>query len=102
VHLEGLADLQQVQQLAGVAAEPLLIDPGREGVLRAAEEAGLLVVGLSERWREEGLGETRAEIARSAPVPTLFVRRGARWGALAPPDSATRFAWSTTGPPPPP
>jgi len=91
-----------LQQLAGVAAEPLLIDPGREGVLRAAEGAGLLVVGLSERWREEGLGETRAEIARSAPVPTLFVRRGARWGALAPPDSATRFAWSTTGPPPPP
>jgi Kef-type K+ transport system membrane component KefB len=90
-----------LQQLAGVAAEPLLIEPGREGVLRAAEGAGLLVVGLSERWREEGLGATRAEIARSAPVPTLFVRRGARQGALAPPDSATRFAWSSIGPEPP-
>ena len=87
-----------LQQLAGVAAEPLLIDPGREGVLAAAEGAGLLVVGLSERWRQEGLGETRAEIARSAPVPTLFVRPGTRRGALAPPDSATRFAWSTAGP----
>jgi nucleotide-binding universal stress UspA family protein len=89
-----------LQQLAGVAAEPLLIDPGREGVVAAAEGAGLLVVGLSERWREEGLGETRAEIARNVPVPTLFVRRGTRQGALAPPDSATRFAWSTAGPPP--
>ena len=90
-----------LQQLAGVAAEPLLIAPGREGVLRAAAGAGLLVVGLSERWREEGLGATRAEIARSAPVPTLFVRRGARQGALAPPDSVTRFAWSSIGPEPP-
>jgi Kef-type K+ transport system membrane component KefB len=90
-----------LQQLAGVPAEPLLIEPGREGVLRAAEGAGLLVVGLSERWREEGLGATRAEIARTAPVPTLFVRRGARQGALAPPDSVTRFAWSTVGPEPP-
>jgi Kef-type K+ transport system membrane component KefB len=90
-----------LQQLAGVAAEPLLIEPGRKGVLRAAEGAGLLVVGLSERWREEGLGTTRAEIARSAPVATLFVRRGARQGALAPPDGVTRFAWSTIGPEPP-
>jgi Kef-type K+ transport system membrane component KefB len=90
-----------LQQLAGVPAEPLLIEPGREGVLRAAEGAGLLVVGLSERWREEGLGATRAEIARSAPVATLFVRRGGRQGALAPPDSATRFAWSSIGPEPP-
>jgi K+:H+ antiporter len=90
-----------LQQLAGVPAEPLLIEPGREGVLRAAEGAGLLVVGLSERWREEGLGATRAEIARSAPVATLFVRRGGHQGALAPPDEVTRFAWSSIGPEPP-
>jgi Kef-type K+ transport system membrane component KefB len=90
-----------LQQLAGVPAEPLLIEPGREGVLRAADGAGLLVVGLSERWREEGLGATRAEIARSAPAPTLFVRRGARQGALSPPDGLTRFAWSSIGPEPP-
>jgi Kef-type K+ transport system membrane component KefB len=90
-----------LQQLAGVPAEPLLMEPGREGVLRAAEGAGLLVVGLSERWREEGLGATRAEIARSAPVPTLFARRGARQGALSPPDSVTRFSWSSIAPEPP-
>jgi Kef-type K+ transport system membrane component KefB len=90
-----------LQQLAGVPAEPLLIEPGREGVLGAAAGAGLLVVGLSERWREEGLGPTRAEIARNAPVPALFVRRGARQGALSPPDGVTRFAWSSIGPEPP-
>jgi Kef-type K+ transport system membrane component KefB len=90
-----------LQQLAGVPAEPVLIEPGREGVLRVAEGAGLLVVGLSERWREEGLGATRAEIARSAPAPILFARRGGRQGALAPPDSVTRFAWSSIGPEPP-
>jgi Kef-type K+ transport system membrane component KefB len=90
-----------LQQLGGVAAEPVLIEPGREGVLRAAEGAGLLVVGLSDRWRDEGLGAARAEIARSARVPTLFVRRGTRRGALAPRDSVTRFAWSSVGPEPP-
>ena len=45
---------------------------------------GLLVVGLSDRWREEGLGPTRSEIAKAAPAPVLFVRRGVRPGALAP------------------
>jgi len=87
-----------LQQLAGIAAEPLLIEPGRAGVVRAAEGAGLLVVGLSERWRDEGLGPVRSEIARTAPAPTLFVRRGVRPGALAPRADLTRFAWSEAGP----
>ncbi len=88
-----------LQQLAGIAAEPVLVEPGREGVLRAAAGAGLLVVGLSERWRAEGLGPTRSRIARAAPAPTLFVRRGTRRGALAPRDDLTRFTWSTAGAP---
>jgi Kef-type K+ transport system membrane component KefB len=83
-----------LQQLAGVSAEPLLVTPGRE-VIKAAAGAGLLVVGLSERWRQEGLDPLRAEIARSAAAPTLFVRRGERPGALAPPAEMTRFRWST-------
>ncbi|HEU4396832.1 MAG TPA: cation:proton antiporter [Actinomycetota bacterium] len=87
-----------LQQLAGIAAEPLLIEPGREGVLHAAEGAGLLVIGLSEQWRDEGLGPVRSQIARTAPAPTLFVRRGSRQGALAPRDSLTRFTWSSVGP----
>lgn len=86
-----------VQQLVGVAAEPLLAEPGRAGILESSEGAGLLVVGLSDRWREEGLGPVRSEIARSATAAVLFVRRGRRAGALAPPDDVTRFAWSKVG-----
>jgi Kef-type K+ transport system membrane component KefB len=86
-----------LQQFAGVAAEPVLVQPGRAGILEAAEGAGLLVVGLSERWRQEGLGPVRSAIARSAPAPTLFVRRGTRAGALAPRTDLTRFTWSAAG-----
>jgi Universal stress protein family len=86
-----------VQQFAGVSAEPVLAEPGREGILAATAGAGLLVVGLSERWRKEGLGETRRAIARSAPAPIVFVRRGTRPGALAPETEMTRFGWSAAG-----
>ncbi len=84
-----------VQQFAGVSAEPVLAEPGREGILAAAAGAGLLLVGLSERWHKEGLGDTRRAIARSAPAPIVFVRRGERPGALAPATDMTRFGWST-------
>jgi Kef-type K+ transport system membrane component KefB len=83
-----------VQQYAGVAAEPLVSEPGREKVLEAAEAAGLLVVGLSDRWRHEGLGPTRSTIAKAATAPVLFIRRGTRPGALAPREDVTRFTWS--------
>jgi hypothetical protein len=84
-----------VQQFAGVAATPVVAAPGRDGIISAASEAGLLVVGLSERWRKEGLGTVRRAIARSAPAPIVFVRRGERAGALAPATDVTRFAWSS-------
>ena len=86
-----------VQQYAGIPAEPVLAEPGRTGILESAEGAGLLVIGLSERWRQEGLGPTRSEIAKAAPAPTLFVRRGERAGALAPREDVTRFTWSSPG-----
>jgi Kef-type K+ transport system membrane component KefB len=84
-----------VQQFAGVTATPVVAAPGRDGIISAASEAGLLVVGLSERWRKEGLGTVRRAIARSAPAPIVFVRRGERAGALAPATDVTRFAWSS-------
>jgi len=74
-----------------------MTEPGREGVLEAAAGAGILIIGLSERWREEGLGETRSDIARAAPGPVLFVRRGTRPGALAPAGNVTQFGWSSAG-----
>jgi K+:H+ antiporter len=86
-----------VQRFVGVAAEPLLAEPGREGLISAAADAGLLVIGLSDRWREEGLGPVRHEIAGAAPAPILFVRRGLRPGALAPRTDVTQFTWSHVG-----
>ena len=88
-----------VQRTADVVAEPMLATPGREGIRALAEGAGLLVVGLSERWRREGLGRVRTRIAKSPPAPTVFVRRGLRPGGLAPNDTRTRFTWSLTSAP---
>jgi DNA-binding SARP family transcriptional activator len=85
-----------VQRTAGVVAEPLLASPGRKGVTALAEGAGLLVVGLSERWRQEGFGRVRTELVQAPPAPTVLVRRGPRPGGLAPPETATRFGWSLT------
>jgi Kef-type K+ transport system membrane component KefB len=84
-----------VQQFAGVVAEPVIAPPGRRGILAAASEADLLIVGLSDRWRKEGLGDVRQAITRAAPAPIVFVRRGERPGALAPSAEMTRFGWST-------
>jgi hypothetical protein len=86
-----------VQQYAGIVAEPVVAEPGREGIVEAAKDAGLLVVGLSDRWKQEGLGPTRSEIAKAAPAPVIFVRRGLRPGALAPRGDVTRFTWSSPG-----
>jgi len=85
-----------VQRTAGIVAEPLLAPPGRSGVLALADGAGLLVVGLSERWRHEGLGRVRDAIVEAPPAPTVLIRRGPRPGGLAPPETVTRFGWSLT------
>jgi hypothetical protein len=79
----------------------VLVQPGKDEVVAAAAGAGLLVLGLSDRWRREGLGPVRSAIAKAAPAPTLFVRRGQRPGALAPTGNFTRFTWSvaSAGPP---
>ncbi len=86
-----------VQRSAGVVAEPLLARAGRKGVMAQADEAGLLVVGLSERWRQEGLGRVRTELVEAPPAPSVLIRRGPRPGGLAPPETRTRFGWSLTG-----
>jgi hypothetical protein len=85
-----------VQRITGVAAEPLLANPGRTELMALADGAGLLVAGLSERWRQEGLGRMRGVLVESPPAPTALVRRGPRPGGLAPPETLTRFGWSMT------
>jgi hypothetical protein len=86
-----------VQQTVGIETEPVVAEGGRDGILAAAHDVSLLVIGLSDRWRQEGLGPTRSEIAKAAPAPVLFVRRGTRPGALAPRGDVTRFTWSSPG-----
>jgi DNA-binding SARP family transcriptional activator len=83
-----------VQQLAGIVTEPVLIPPGDRGVLQAAAGARVLVIGLSDRWRDEGIGPIRTAIAVTADAPVLFVRRGLRPAGLAPAQTFTRFTWT--------
>jgi DNA-binding SARP family transcriptional activator len=80
------------QRQAGVAAEPLLAKPGRKGMLELAGTAGLLVVGLSDHWREHGLGRTRGRLAAAPPAPLVLVRRA----SSADERPGTRFGWSLT------
>ena len=82
-----------VQRALGVAAEPLLVEPGPERLVEAAREAAVSVVGLPEGWRTGGLGPARAALAASGR-PTLLVRKGLRPGGLAPPENLTRFTWT--------
>jgi DNA-binding SARP family transcriptional activator len=87
-----------VQQVVGIVTEPVLVPPGDEGVLEAARDARLFVIGLSERWQREGIGPVRRAIAAGAGVPTLFLRRGVRPGGVAPQHTLTRFTWTVVAP----
>ena len=86
-----------VQQLGGVETESALVTPGMD-VVEETRSGGLVVLGMPEKWRDEGLGPVRREIASGSRGPVLFVRRGARGGTLAPGDNLTRFRWSAVGP----
>jgi DNA-binding SARP family transcriptional activator len=83
-----------VQRALGVAPEPLLVDPGPDDLVDAAADAGVVVAGLSDRWRKDGLGPVRSALISAAGPPVLLVRRGLRPGGLAPPLSYTRFTWT--------
>jgi hypothetical protein len=94
--LLGRASLM-VQQVVGIVTEPVLIPAGEEGVVGAAQDARLLVLGLSDRWRTEGIGAARVSVAAAVHVPTLFVRRGLRPSGIAPRETFTRFTWTLAG-----
>jgi DNA-binding SARP family transcriptional activator len=83
-----------VQRAFGVHAEPLLVEPSAESLVEATRHAALVVVGLTERWRREGIGHSRTALAASPSHPTLLVRRGLRPGGLGPRSSQTRFTWT--------
>jgi DNA-binding SARP family transcriptional activator len=83
-----------VQRATGIPAEPCLVAGGMEPLLAAAHDASLIVVGLSQRWRREGIGPMRLALAKQAHAPTLFVRGSLRPSGLAPQASLTRYTWS--------
>jgi DNA-binding SARP family transcriptional activator len=83
-----------IQRGLGVAAEPVIVEPTPDALLAAAREAGLVVIGLTERWRHEGLGRTRTALATAGDVTAVLVRRGLRPGGLSPRDGDTRFTWT--------
>ncbi len=83
-----------MQRAIRVSTEPVLVAPEPDEILAAAEQCGLVVAGLSERWQNEGLGQTRLTLARAASPPVLFVKRGLRPSGVAPEGTLTRFTWS--------
>jgi hypothetical protein len=85
-----------VEQLTGVATEPVLVSP--DGVAKLGREAGLLVVGISNQWRVEGLRPIHSEIAHAITGHVLFVRRGTHRRILAWPPPGRELP----GPPPQP
>jgi hypothetical protein len=81
--------------VVGTVTEPVLVPAGKEGVLEGARDARLLVIGLSDRWRTEGIGSTRLSVAAGSAGEHGMMRepggRGlARW-------RLTRFPISPRG-----
>ena len=83
-----------VQQLAGVETVPLLAEPTEQGLVDAVAVADLVVAGISEQWRRQGIGDVRRALLREVPQAVVLVHRGLRPGGLAPGGSETRFTWS--------
>jgi hypothetical protein len=81
-----------VQRVVDVDAAPVLAEP--DGLVDAVADSGLVVVGISPRWRAEGIGAARRALVRDARPPVLLVHRGPRPGVLAPHESRTRFTWT--------
>jgi DNA-binding SARP family transcriptional activator len=86
-----------IQRLVGIDAVPHLVEPGVEPLLAALDGAALVVAGLSPRWRADGLGAVRRELASRLAASLLLVHRGVRPGGLSPPAAATRYSWSAGG-----
>jgi DNA-binding SARP family transcriptional activator len=86
-----------IQRTFGVAAEPVLVraDPNTVGAV--AEEAALLVLGLSRRWPAESVGGVRRRIISATRSPAVLVKAGLRPGGLTPHENLTRFTWSLAG-----
>jgi DNA-binding SARP family transcriptional activator len=77
-----------LQRFAGVAADPVLVEPGAEGVL--AVEGAVIVVSAPGAV----LDDARTTLVERARVPVLLAHPGLRPAGLAPDRTLTRFSWS--------
>jgi DNA-binding SARP family transcriptional activator len=77
-----------LQRFAGTTAEPVLVQPGAEGIL---EQPAALIVGSLPTPE---LDRTRVELLDRTRVPLLLVHGGLRPSGLAPEQTLTRFSWS--------
>ncbi len=82
-----------VQKVVGVDAEPLLVDADEAELAAAIQPADLVVIGVSPRWRQRGMGSACTSLL-AAHEAVLLVHRGPRPSGLAPLESRTRFSWS--------
>ena len=90
-----LADASlSVQRVVGVRSEPRLAAPTEDALLAEVGSATVVVVGISPRWRAQGIGAVRRALVERAGSPAILVHRGPRPGGLAPRASRTRFTWS--------
>ena len=84
-----------LQHALGVAAEPVLVEPGTDAIVEAADGAALVIAGLSDP-----LGPRRAWAARASSWPDAPPHRSCSCGegcgraAWRPPRALTRFTWS--------
>jgi DNA-binding SARP family transcriptional activator len=83
-----------VQRVIGIETESLLVDLAEDALAEAVKPAALVVMGISPRWRAEGIGAARRTLVDAGGPPAVLVHRGPRPGALAPRGSDTRFTWS--------
>jgi hypothetical protein len=86
-----------VQRAVGVTAAPLLVEPSADALVEAVHAATLVAVGVSPRWRGEGIGAVRRALVQDALPPVVLVHAGPRPSGLAPRDVRTRFSWSLAG-----
>jgi DNA-binding SARP family transcriptional activator/nucleotide-binding universal stress UspA family protein len=90
-----LADASlSAQRVVGVETRVLLAEPTDDALLAAVDDAALVVVGISPRWRREGIGASRRALVGAARSPVLLVHRGPRPSGLAPRESRTRYTWT--------
>ena len=83
-----------VQQTTGIATEPLVIAGGRDGIGRPRRAPACWSSACPSAGARKVSEPTRSEIAKAAPAPVLFVRRGTRKGLFAPKENVTQFNWS--------